>query len=152
MREGIQTLFAEAGEAACYAFDIIEIAERVTGKAIDPILAFYLGADNGFIYYNAKDPQDNNNFYVRDPAAFLGMMTIPKWTVDKLLPVKDGWVHENGKLYEPLPGDYLVDRWERVRTGAVTAHFRLPDWDSLADSQTVKFGRIASRRLFRKIT
>jgi hypothetical protein len=44
-----------------------------------------------------------------------------------------------------------VDRWERVRTGAVTGHFRLPDWDSLHDSQTVKYGKIVSRRVFRRI-
>jgi hypothetical protein len=151
MRAGIQTLFGEAGEAACYAFDIIEIAERVSGKALDPVDAFYQGADRGYIHYDAQNSNDNDNFYVNDPAAFLGLLTGRKWTVAKTTPIKDGWQYENGKPYVPLPGDFLVDRWERVRTGAIVAHFRLPDWDSLVNSQTVQFGRIASRRVFREV-
>jgi hypothetical protein len=142
MRSGIQTLLGEAGEAACYALDILEIAEREMrgGQKLDPVDALYLGIDRGYIYYNEKDPNDNDNFFVKDPAAFLAMFAGGRWTVEKA-----------GPDYVPVRGEYVVDRWERVKTGAVIGHFRLPDWDSLHDSMTVRYGKIVSKRVFRRI-
>jgi hypothetical protein len=140
MKQGIQTLLAEAGEAACYALAIIEIAERVTGRKADPLDALYQGIERGYIYYNEQDQNDNDNFFVEDPPALLAMLTGVRWTVEK-----------TGPEYVPARGEYVVDRWERAITGAVIAHFRLPDWDSLYDSQTVRYGRIVSRRVFRMV-
>jgi hypothetical protein len=140
MRAGIQTLLSEAGEAACYALDILEIAERERGQRLDLIEALYEGIDRGFIYYNEKDPNDNDNFFVENPAMLLAIFTGHRWTVEKV-----------GPDYVPAPGEYAVDRWERVRTGAVIGHFRLPDWDSLQDSMTVRYGKIVSKRVFRRI-
>jgi hypothetical protein len=141
MRPGIQTLLAEAGEAGCYALDIIEIAEReLNNGKINLADALYLGIDRGFIYYNAKDTDDNDNFFVKDPAAFMGALA--------------GGVFEVKKAeadYIPAKGEYVVDRWERVKTGETTGHFRLPDWDSLIGSMTVRFGKIVSKRVFRRI-
>jgi hypothetical protein len=131
---------AEAGEAACYALDILEIAERVNGGPLDVLASLSRGIDRGFIHYNEKDPNDNDNFFVEDPAAFLSMLTGGRWTVEKAEPG-----------YIPAPGEYVVDRWERVRTGAVTGHFRLPDWDSLQDSMTVRYGALVSKRIFRRV-
>jgi hypothetical protein len=129
MKSGIQTLVGEAGEVACYALDIIEIAERERGQKLDPIEALYRGIERGYIHYNEKDPNDNDNFFVKDPAAFLAMFAGGRWTVKKADP-----------NYAPARGEYVVDRWERVRTRAVTGHFWLPDWDSLHDSMTVRHG------------
>jgi hypothetical protein len=140
MRAGIQTLLGEAGEAACYALDILEIAERETGREINPIDALYRGIDRGYIYYNEKDPNDNDNFYVRDPPSLLAMLTGGRWTVEKA-----------GPNLIPGPKEYVVDQWERIKTGSVISHFRLPDWESLQDSMTVKFGKIVSKRLFKRI-
>jgi hypothetical protein len=142
MRQGIQTLLRLAGESGCYALDIMEIAGRERkrgGVHLDPIEALYLGIENGCIYYNEKDPNDNNNFFVEDPGAFLAMLAGGRWTVEKA-----------GPDYVPAPEEYVVDRWERVKTGTVIGHFRLPDWDSLHDSQTVRYGKIVSRRVFRR--
>jgi hypothetical protein len=140
MRAGIQTLLSEAGEAACYALDILEIAERERGHELNTIDALYMGIEQGYIYYNEADPNDNDNFFVESPAALLGMFTRCRWTVEKV-----------GPDYIPAPGEYVVDRWERVRTGAIIGHFRLPDWDSLHDSQTVRHGKIVSKRVFRRV-
>jgi hypothetical protein len=140
MKSGIQTLLGEAGEAACYALDILEIAERERGQKLDPIDALYQGIGRGYIYYNEKDPNDNDNFFVKDPAALLAMFADGRWTVEKA-----------GPDYLPVRGEYVVDRWERVKTGAVIGHFRLPDWDSLHDSMTVRYGKIVSKRVFRRM-
>jgi hypothetical protein len=139
MRSGIQTLLGEAGEAACYALDILEIAERERGQKLDPIDSLYQGIGRGYIHYNENDPNDNDNFFVEDPAALLAMFAGGRWTVEKADPG-----------YIPARGEYVVDRWERVRTGAVTGHFRLPDWDSLHNSMTVRYGKIVSKRVFRR--
>jgi hypothetical protein len=140
MRQGIQTLFSEAGEAGCYAFSIIEIAERVMGRAIGPVYAMYEGIARGYIYYNDMDKNDNDNFFVRNPPAFLSFLTGIQWAVE-IVP----------SSYTAKPGEYVVDRWERKQTGIVSAHFRIPDWDSLHNSQTVKYGKIVSKRVFRRI-
>jgi hypothetical protein len=140
MKPGIQTLLGEAGEAACYALDIIEIAERERGQRLDPVGALCQGIERGYIYYNENDPDDNGNFFVENPAMLLAIFAGGRWTVEKA-----------GPDYVPARGEYVVDRWERVRTGAVTGHFRLPDWDSLRNSQTVKYGKIVSKRVFRRV-
>jgi hypothetical protein len=140
MKAGIQTFLGEAGEAACYALDILEIAERERGQKLDTVEALYRGIERGYIHYNEKNPLDNDNFFVKDPAAFLSLLAGGSWTVEKA-----------GPDYVPAKGEYVVDRWERVKTGAVIGHFRLPDWDSLADSVTVKYGKIASKRVFRRV-
>ena len=140
MKPGIQTLLGEAGEAACYALDVIEIAERVIGIDFDVVLAMYRGIDRGYIHYNEKDPNDNDNFFVENPPAFLSMLAGGRWTVEK-----------TGPNYLPSPGEYVVDRWERIKTGTVIGHFRLPDWDSLSDSMTVRCGKIVSKRVFRRV-
>jgi hypothetical protein len=140
MKSGIQTLLWEAGEAACYALDILEIAERELVHKLDPIVALCCGIEQGYIYYNEQDPNDNDNFFVKNPPALLAMLTGGQWTVKK-----------TGPDYIPSKGEYVVERWERIRTGAIIGHFRLPDWDSLFNSQTVKYGKIVSKRIFRKV-
>lgn len=140
MKAGIQTLMAEAGESACYALCIAEIAERVTGNTIEPINAFEKAFDRGYIYYNARDSYDNDNFFVKDPVSFLSMLTGKKWHISRC-PAN----------YESSPGEYVVDCWQREATGKTITHFRLADWDPLTTSLTVKNGKIASKRVFRQV-
>ncbi len=140
MKPAIQTFLAEAGESACYALDIIKIAEIFTRREFDPLVALQRGIEVGYIKYDPKNPQDNDNFYVDKPADFLGLLTGELWTVTKEYPD-----------YKPMLTDWIVERWERTRGQITTSHFRLPDWDSLFDSQTVKYGKIVSKRVFRRV-
>lgn len=139
MKPGIQTFLAEAGESACYALSIIRIAELYTRREFDPLLALQRGIDVGHIKYNPADTNDNDNFYVERPDDFLGLLTGELWAVTK-----------EAADYKPKLTDWVVQRWERSRPAGVTSHFRLPDWDSLIGSQTVKFGKVASLRIFRR--
>jgi hypothetical protein len=137
-------MLGEAGEAACYALAVLEIADRERKLSnwgpVNPVDALYKGIEYGYIYYNERNPNDNDNFFVKDPAAFLAVFAGGRWAVEK-----------TGPGYIPAKGEHVVDRWERVRTGAVTGHFRLPDWDSLQDSMTVRYGKIVSKRVFRRV-
>jgi hypothetical protein len=141
MKEGIQTFLAEAGEAGCYALCILKIAEMELVKEADVAKELVSMIDRGYIYYNENDPNDNNNFFVEDPAAMLSWLTWRRWTVEKV-----------GPDYQPDPGERVVERWERVKTGTVIGHFKLPDWDSLQDSMTVRYGKIVSKRVFRRVS
>lgn len=139
MKAGFQTFLDVAGDAACYALDIIQLAIYETAKNLDPITALEAGIVRGFISYNQYNPDDNDNFFVTDPASYLALLTGQKWTVS----------HEPAG-YVAAPGELVVERWERKVTGSTISHFRLPDWDSLADSKTVRYGALASKRIFRR--
>jgi hypothetical protein len=135
----IQTFFQEAGEAACYALCIAKIAEKITGKPIEPVDAMLIGIKWESIYYNWDNPDDPDNFYVKYPDKFLSLLTGRLATVRKIDDVN----------YRPASNEYIVERWERPTPKMIYSHFRLPDWDSLHNSQTVKYGKLVSLRVFR---
>jgi len=139
MFEGIQTFLEEGGDAACYALDILKISEGITGFKIDVIETLCACIEKKFIYYNWQNPADDNNFFVNDPAAMLSFLVGKEYTVTK----------EAADYAVKSINEWIVERWERVKVGSVVGHFRLPNWDSLRDSQTVKFGKIASKRVFK---
>jgi len=136
---GIQTFLQEAGEAACYALCIAKIAEKINGKAVEPIEALREGIERKFIYYNWDNPDDPDNFYVNDAEKFLCLLTGRRAAVIKI----------DGANYRPAPNEHAVERWERPTAKTVYSHFRLADWDPLRDSQTVKYGKLASLRIFK---
>lgn len=138
--QGIQTFCSEVGEAACYALSIIKISSLYMNLDPDVILVLKECINRGYIKYNWNDPNDNDNFYVEYPDKMLTYLTDCRWTCSHVKPD-----------YQPQEGEYVVDRWERISTGNTSAHFRLPDWDSVKDSVTVKKGKIVSRRIFRKV-
>jgi hypothetical protein len=135
----IQTFFQEVGEAACYALCIARLAEKITGKAIDPLDALLSGIGRKFIYYNWGDPEDPNNFYVADAERLLSLFTGKRITVIKTDNVN----------YQPASNEYIIERWERPTAKMVYSHFILSDWDSLHNSQTVKYGKLVSLRVFK---
>lgn len=141
LRDGIQTFLSEAGESACYAIDIVKIAERITGKEFDLLKALQLGIEERDIYFYLERPDDNNNFFVEHPDLFLSRLVGAPWKLEKVEDTK----------YIPKTGEYVVQRWERKTTSGFYSHFRLPDWDSLVNSKTVEFGALVSLRVFRKV-
>jgi hypothetical protein len=137
--QGIQTFFQKAGEAACYALCIVKLAEKITGNSVEPLEALLIGIERKAVYYNWENPDDPDNFFVKDPEAFLSMLTGKRVSVRK----------EEIFFYQPAPNEYVVQRWERPTPKMIYSHFKLPDWDSLCNSQTVKYGKITSLRIFR---
>ena len=139
MKEGIQILMAEAGEAACYALCIIKIAEEETRRPIDVLGSIERGIEAKMIHYNEKDRNDPDNFFVNDPAGFLTLLTGEGWTLEK-----------TGPEYITQHGEQIVDRWESKGVTGISGHFRRPDWDSWPGSKAVMYGKIVSRRVFRR--
>jgi len=136
MKSGIQDMLAEAGEAACYALALGNVAEEYLRKELNACTILQTGIDIGAIYYNPKDKNDNDNFFVKNPALLLKKLTGINWEVRK----------ENAD-YIPMSKEYTIQRWERTKTGQTIGHFRRMTWDSLTDSQTVRYGKIVSQRI-----
>lgn len=133
MRKKIQSFFLSAGSFACYAFCIIRLAEKITGTDIDVMSALQAGIDKGFIRFDEDCLSSPNNFYVLEPAKFLEYLS--------------GWkcnVKKEAVDYKPKDGELCVQCWKRLKS----THFRLPDWDPLENSQTVKYGALDSLRVF----
>ena len=133
MKKGIQSFFLAAGKNGCYCFCIIKIAERILKAELDPQSALQAGIDNKFIRVNEKNYSQGDNFYVLEPAKFLTYLS--GWKCD---------VKKENPEYKAKQGETVVECWEC--NGRV--HFRLPDWDPLENSQTVKYGKVKSLRVF----
>jgi len=133
MKEGIQSFFLAAGNNGCYCFAIIKIAERIAKLEIDPQSALQAGIAKKFIRVNEKNYSQGDNFYVAEPAKFLTYLS--GWKCD---------VKKEAPDYQLKDGEIAVECWNcNGRT-----HFKLSDWDSLENSQVVKYGKIASLRVF----
>lgn len=140
MIQGIQNFMAEAGEAGCYVLCLASVTEEDIKKDLDIFRAMLIGVDGGAVYYNYKNANDNRNFYVEDAEKFLNLIAGGKWEVRK-----------EGPHYQPLRSEYEITRWERVKTGATSGHFNRPNWEPYLGSLTVKYGKIISKRICRRI-
>lgn len=124
MREGLQnTTIKNLYETGCYFLCICKIAEEITSKNVDIINTALYAQDKAWV---------DEDFTVNNPEALLSYLTGKKVKVTKS---------------ETLPNGtkYYVEKWYNPKTGY--CHFRLPKWDSLKDSVTVKNGSIESYRL-----
>lgn len=143
MRQGVQTLLAELGEAACLALCICELGKPglTEAEAVSLILE---GIARGYIDYDEHDHSNPNNCFVRNRDAFMELVSGQK-----------GWTStREGSDYQERPGEKLIEcwMWEEKAGGKVIIHqhFRLPAWDPIKDARTVRFGRLESYRVFRR--
>ena len=147
MKSGIQTLFAEAGEAACYAFDLADVAQewlekRGLTKVLDPCQSLQKGIDSKRIHYNPDDENDEQNFFVDAPALFLQDLTGVPWEVWKAEPDYEGRAQAD---------EYVILRSERTSTGKTVGHFWRRRFNSLRHSLCVERGKIVSLRICRPL-
>lgn len=148
--KAIQTFFAEAGESACYGFMLGDVADEFDEERcrkiggvhdpIDPCQSLLLGVERKRIHYNWDDENDENNFFVDFPEAFLEDLTGVRWEVRKEAPD-----------YQPKPGEYIIKRSERTSTGKVLGHFWRDRCNSLRRSLCVERGTVVSLRVCRPL-
>ena len=143
MREGIQTLLAELGEAACLALCICELGKpgMAEGEALEFIIE---GIDRGYIYYDEEHRENPDNCFLCDRDSFMDLVT-----------GETGWksTTEDGD-YLPRIGEKVIEYWEwteRLKDRIIThIHFKLKTWDPYYNSRTTKFGQKRGFRVFRK--
>ena len=128
MTAGIQALFKSIGEDGCYALCIIELGRR--GR---------LDRDCVDIIEQAIQMKAlRQDMFVLDPALLLSLAGGGQWTV-----------RIESATYVPLSTEMSVEYWKYTASdGTVYGHFILPDWDSLGESNTRKYGKCVSKRIF----
>lgn len=134
MKNGIQSIFLTLGEEACFFLQILKIAESYLDIDLDPFTVAVICSKKGYIYLNLSNLKDKDNFLVSRYADIL-----------KLLTGKD-WVYEKKEAtYKSKKNEYVINEY---KNGSYK-HFDSDDFHSLQDSQTVKNGKIISKRVFR---
>lgn len=143
--DAIQSFFRSAGEYSCYADCIIRLAAGINGVQLtlqDVGKALDVGIDRGFVKYNMRDSADSDNFYVTDPAGFLGALTGKRWTVRK---ERGDYVRGKGELEV----DFKVLSEANARRNV--GHFVLPGWDPIQNSNTGRNGFVWTKRIFKEV-
>ena len=134
MQNGIQSFYLTLGEEACFFLQILKIAEKVIRYNLDPLTAALICKSKKFIYLNLDDLKDKKNFLVYGHADILNLITGLEWEYIKAAPT-----------YKPKKNEYVINEYAN---GAMT-HFDSDDFHSLQNSQTVKNGKIISKRVFK---
>jgi len=143
MREGIQSLFAELGEAACLALCICELGKPglTEGEALSLIIE---GIRRGYIKYDEDNRDNPDNCFVADRDGLMNLVTGER-----------GWTSTKEKAdYLIKPRERVIEGWEWkefCKNKLIThQHFKLESWNPIRNSLTVKNGKIESLRVFRK--
>jgi len=143
MRQGIQNILSEIGEAGCFALCICELGKPglSEGEAVDTILE---GIARGSISYDPTTRNNPNNLFVLDRDGLMDLVSGQK-----------GWKSTTEKPdYLPKDGERIIECWrwnERIGERIISRqHFKLPSWDAYKDSRTVRYGYLESLRVFRR--
>lgn len=134
MQNGIQSIYLSLGEEACFFLQILNIAEKKTGFSIDPITAALVCKNKGYIYFNTDDLKDKKNFLVTGYEKILELFTGDKWE----------YVKESSD-YHYKPNEFAINEYANGNF----IHFDSDNFHSLQNSNTVKNGKIISKRIFR---
>jgi len=134
MRNGIQSVYLCLGNEACFFLQLLNIAEKHSGHAIDVETAAWICSLKGFIEMNWNDLTDKKNFLINKHAAILELFTGKRWLYTKESP-----------SYKAKKNEYIIDEWQN---GSYT-HFDSDNFHSLQKSNTVENGKIISRRVFK---
>lgn len=135
--DGIQDFCACIGDEACYAIQLVSVAEDVMKRPFPLITSLVRGIQAGCIEFNPKDKTDPDNFFVSDPEEFLRILTGMRMRVKKV----------EGNSYNPGVNEWVIDQWKDDSRGKITYHFRSKNFDSLSNSMTVRYGYIVSQRV-----
>lgn len=131
-----QLHLATLGATGCYFLCLLDLAQEVSVKPIDPLAAYLFCRDKGWI---------GDDCWVKNPEAILSHYT-----------GKTVSVRKEPKGYVALPGEDLIPRYERVvkepGKETVLGHFvrvllNGDLWDPYGKSETVAHGSVASVRV-----
>lgn len=128
-----QSIAARIGAEGCYYLSIVHIAEGILGRDIDVIDTYIWAVERGYILEDCL---------VVHPDLLLA--TLIKGEVV---------FHKEALSYIKGGDDIVITRYERATTGHTYTHFVVGyngkvEYDPLGDSNTVRYGRPVSYRVF----
>ncbi len=137
MKQYKQKIAETIGKYGCYYLCLIYLAEKITGKNLDPIFYYTRFVNLGWM--------EEDCFLIR-PDLILSDLVGNIYTV-----------FYADLSYRIQPDDLVIVRYEWAQTMTTLAHFVVlgktiatPEYDPLGNSQTVEFGKPVSYRILRR--
>ena len=134
MKNNLQSLYLTLGKNSCFFLQLVNIAEKATGVALDVPTAAWICSTKGYVYINWDNLNDDDNFWIKQHKEILELLTGKKWSYVK-----------EAANYKAKKNEYIINEW---KNGNVT-HFDSDDFHSLQTSYTMKVGKIVSKRVFK---
>lgn len=140
-----QAYYVAMGEGACYLFCYCHIAEDLSQRHIDAYQVYLEAIKNGW----ARDIHTKGwECYLDDPAKIMGSMYggLNNW-----------FVRKESTLYACRANEFEILRFEWVTPAKKYGHFIVGNgsggkhWDSLGDSNTVRYGELQSKRILKYV-
>jgi len=138
MIQHIQSLCMGIGDGACYALSLLKVAESFLGREIDVLHSIYETIEKKIIKFNWNDPTDNVSMFVNNPAEFLQMLTMRKWTVRR-----------EDATYIKKDKEYIINSWGLSDREGAMRHFTFGVDDTLYTSPLRTNGKLISVRVCR---
>lgn len=141
MINSIQSFYESLGKYGCYYLLLLQIGQReLTANDL-----FFLSCqfhENNFLHFNKNNLADTENFFVKNPAKILEVLTGKKYTVRK-----------EPATYEPKENEteILFYALNQKNADKGIGHFRMKEYDTLQNSNTVKKGKVYSKRIIKEI-
>ncbi|MBQ9239454.1 MAG: hypothetical protein IJ191_09140 [Treponema sp.] len=134
-----QSFFMAAGDSACYALQLYNVAQKIGLAApMNEQAAIELGIESGVIEYHAENWHHPRNFLVIDAGKFVTILTMRRYAAR--------WDSAN---YKAKPGEHVIQFWAKSKANADKGigHFDAPDYHTLQRSVTVETGKVYSTRV-----
>lgn len=143
----MQSFYIAAGKWSCYALSLVAVAKkwweshREDKFPYEETEALLMAIEKKYIDFKEIDYLWEGNFTVRYPELFLGKMTGGTWNVRR-----------EPSDYVPSENEYVIDFYAKSQENANKGigHFVF-EVNSLQQSETVRVGKIYSKRVCKKI-
>lgn len=130
-----QSFCKSIGKYGCYLLCLIHVAERELNTSFNKIEVITRCIEKGYVVFNYSNYDDVDNFFVKEPAKILNMLTGKCWEVR--------W---EGAKYKALENEYAIENWSKT---SKTGHFCITKlgFNSLQSSENVRLGKIINYRV-----
>lgn len=143
MINNVQSFFESLGKYGCYFLTLVHFAEQKTRLNYTQDLYFLSCQFNrlGFMHFNKDNFLDKDNFYIKRPDLILNLLARGKYSVRKEPAEYIPQENETEILFYALSN-------KNAEKGI--GHFRMRDFDTLQNSNTVKNGKVYSKRIIKE--
>ena len=142
MINNVQSFYESLGKYGCYYLLLLHIGAKKELTTEELYLLSCQFHELGWLHFNKKDLSDPDNFFVQSPSNILDVLTERKYTVRK---ESADYIPQKNEI------EILFYALNRENADKGIGHFRMKDYDTLQNSNTVKKGKVYSKRIIKEI-